>query len=115
LVTLERISVSFDSYGSWSLGNGSLKLGWRLWCNRDIRFNFDSTGDALVLASSIFSCVRIIGFNGMSVGFIVVESKSLETSLATMRNFIAIDELLLGEAEKIIVLDKVVSLFGTSS
>jgi len=49
------------------------------------------------------------------VGFIIVESKSLETSLATMRNFIAVNKLLLGEAEKVSILDLVVSFNSSSS
>jgi len=115
LVTLERISVSFNSHGGWSLGNGSLKLGWRLWSNSRVRCNFDSTSDALVLASSVDTFIWIIGLNGLGVGFIVVESKSLETSLATMGNFIAVDELLLGEAEKISTLDELMSFSSGSS
>jgi len=86
-----------------------------LWSNGSVGFDFDSTGDILVLASTVFGGVWVGSFDGLGMGFIVVESKSLETSLATMGNFVAVDELLLGEAEKISTLDERMSFNCGSS
>jgi hypothetical protein len=109
-VALEWHGVGFNSDGSWSLGDGGLKLGWRLWGNRVVRSNLNSTSDALVLASTVFTNVWVVSFDRLGVGLIVVEGKSLETTLASVGNGVAVDKLLLGEAEKISILDLVVSL-----
>jgi len=114
-VSLERISVSFNGDGGWSFSNGSHKLFWRLSNNSAVRSDFNTSGDTLVLACSVFTNVWIIGLNCLSVYFNIVEGKSLETSLATMGNFIAVNKLLLREAEKISVLDLLVSFNSSSS
>jgi len=114
-VSLERISVSFNGDGGWSFSNSSHKLFWRLSNNSSVRNDFNTSLDILVLACSVFTNVWIGCFDGLGMGFIVSESKSLETSLAAMGNFIAVNKLLLGVALKISVLDEIVSFNSSCS
>jgi hypothetical protein len=95
LVSLKDFLVSLDGHGGGSEGDGSHKsLGV---VSGDV---VDFGGLYLaryggVFASLVLAVVRIVTFEGISVGFSILESIFLETSIASMGRFVTVHHLLL--------------------
>jgi len=95
-VHLEDGLVGLDGDGDWSLADGSLELGGG---GGDIleTGNLTNTLGGLVLAGTVHTSVWVAGFELKWVALDVFEGVVHETTVATLVDLVAVDELLLGE------------------
>jgi len=110
-VTLEGVGVSFDGNGNWSLSNSGHKLGNRVGLDVLVSVVEDVVG-LLVAARSGSGLVGVLSLELGAVSLQEVESVVLPSTIATVRGFVAIDELLLGEGVELSGLDELSSLEG---
>lgn len=101
-VHLEDSLVSFYGDGNWSFSNGSLKLGNGVWSNVVDVSNKNLTIGLSGLAGAIFTLVWVVRLELLWLTFEVFHTVVLPTSIATIGSTIAINKLLLGEAEELI-------------
>ena len=111
-VSLEDGGVGFDGDGGWSLGDGGLELGNGVGLNLDVGLNVDLTLGLVVLAGTLSGSVWVGTLELLTVGLDVVEGVGLPSSLASVRGGVAVDDLLLGEAQKVSGGNLMVSLNG---
>ena len=95
-ISLEDRSIGLNGDGDDSLGNSSLELGNRVGWNAGVRSNVGS-GLLLVRARSTSGSVWVLSLSLDVVGLKIVEGMVLPSSLASVRSFVAVDNLLLGE------------------
>ena len=95
-ISLEDRSIGLNGDGDDSLGNGSLELCNRVGRNAGVRSNVGS-GLLLVRARSTSGSVWVLSLSLDVVGLKIVEGMVLPSSLASVRSFVAVDNLLLGE------------------
>ena len=101
LVGLEDSLVSLNGNGNWSLGESSLKVSTSGVLD-DIGETSDFTNslggvEFALVPEMVGSSVRIFRFEHEWRFLDVFESVVHETTVATLVNFVAVDELLLGE------------------
>jgi len=99
-ISLEDRSIGLNGDGDDSLGNSSLELGNRVGWNAGVRSNVGS-GLLLVRARSTSGSVWVLSLSLDVVGLKIVEGMVLPSSLASVRSFVAVDNLLLGERSKL--------------
>ena len=99
-ISLEDRSIGLNGDGDDSLGNSSLELGNRVGWNAGVRSNVGS-GLLLVRARSTSGGVWVLSLSLDVVGLKIVEGMVLPSSLASVRSFVAVDNLLLGERSKL--------------
>jgi hypothetical protein len=112
-VHLEDGSVGLNGDGSWSLGNGCLKLAHGFGGNVGVGGNSDLTLGGGVLAGSISGGVWVGSLELLTVGLGIGEGVVLPSTLASVGRGVAVDELLLGKGEEGSVSDELVSLDGS--
>jgi len=95
-VSLEGELVGLNGDGDWSLVEGSLELGSG-WGDIGETGNFTNTRGFDVRAGTVGTSVWVGGLELEWVGLDIFESVVHKTTVATLINFVAIDELLLGE------------------
>ena len=114
-VHLEDGLVSLNGDGSWLFGNGGLELvdgsGRNVGVSGDINLSVSLVNMA---GAGSWGNVWVSRLELLLVGLKVGESVSLPSTVATVRGSVAVNNLLLGEGEKVAGLDGMSSLNGAS-
>ena len=111
-VSLEDELVGLNGNGGWSLGDGGLELVDRVGWDVSVGLHVNLTLVLGVLARSVSGGVDVIRLEVLGILLSVVEGGMLPSSIATIGDGVAVNELLLGEVEELSGGDEVSSLDG---
>jgi len=114
-VTLEDESIGLDGDGGWGGGDGGLELGNGVGWDVGVGLDIDLSSEGGGLARSVSGGVTIVGLEVLSLFLSILEGGILPSSIATVGSGIAVNELLLGEGEKVSGRDEMTSLNGSGS
>jgi len=114
-VELEQWASSINGNGNWSLGNSCGEGLWVIEGNISVSSNLNSTCGFLgTFTVSSFVWVFSLGFNSDSLGVLesIIHESTLATSILVL--FGAVNKLLLGEGDEVLVLEEVGTFHGSS-
>jgi len=112
VVHLEGGLIGFDGNGDWALSNGSLEL---IGGGLNIVEGGDGTnsGALVSVASTTSGGIWVVSLRNERVGFNVLEGVVHKTTIASLINMVAVNELLLRKGSQSTGLDEVGTLNGT--
>ena len=109
LVSVENGLVSLNGDGGWPLSDGCEKCLSIVWLDVVDLGGLDLPLRGVLVAATVLSQVGVVSFKFFRMLLRVLHGVLLETSIASQRVSVAIDELLLREADELSSLDEVVT------
>jgi hypothetical protein len=112
-IHLEDGLVGLNSNRDWSLGDGSLKVSWAFGLNVGISGGLDFALGFVISALAVLGNIWVVGLRFEWVSLCVQEGKTHRSTIASVIQPRAVNELGLGEGDEVSSGDEVSTLHGT--